>query len=110
MTASAPRRSGWSTVTGTVLTLTVSGGGRLALPAQAPPSYSFDGNLLRRTPWSTTTSGTTGRPGGATLILGEHPMADELRSLGLPKSALFSSSSRQMSASFGGPEPVKPGR
>ena len=89
-----------------VLSLTVFGGGRLALPATAPPTYSFDGRDLRRTPWSTRTEGVSGRPGGARLVLGDHPMADELRSLGLPKRALFSSSARQMSASFGAPEMV----
>jgi hypothetical protein len=89
-----------------VLSLTISGGAPFALPARTPPSYSFDGEVLRRTPWSTATSGTSGRPGGARLVLGDHPMADELRSLGLPKPALFSSSARQMSASFGAPEVV----
>jgi hypothetical protein len=34
-------------------------------------------------------------------VLGDHAMADELRSLGLPKRALFSSSAAVMTASFG---------
>ena len=89
-----------------VLSLTVFGGGPLVLPSKAPPTYSFDGQVLRRTSWTTTTRGVGGRPGGACLVLGEHPMADELRSLGLPKRALFSSSTRQMSASFDAPEVV----
>ena len=82
-----------------ILSLTVAEGGRLALPAQAPPSYSFGDGILRRTTWTTSSEGATGRFGGATLVLGTHPMADELRSLGLPKRALFSSSAR-MRASF----------
>ncbi len=89
-----------------VLTLTVAAGGRLHLPAQAPPSYSFADGVLRRTLWSTSSEGTSGRVGGASLVLGHHPMADELRSLGLPKRALFSSSASQMRASFGGAEIV----
>lgn len=89
-----------------VLSLTVFGGGRLVLPSRAPPTYSFDGRVLRRTSWSTETKGVSGRPGGALLVLGEHPMADELRSLGLPMRALLSSSARQMSASFDAPEVV----
>lgn len=94
-----------------VLTLTIAAGGRLGLPSQAPPSYSFGGGILRRTTWSTSAEGTTGRPGGATLVLGDHPMAEELRSLGLPKRALFSSSSAQMRASFDGAEVIaKPAR
>jgi len=89
-----------------VLTLTVAAGGRLHLPAQAPPSYSFADGVLRRTLWTTSSEGTAGRVGGASLVLGQHPMAEELRSLGLPKRALFSSSATQMRASFGGAEIV----
>ncbi len=85
-----------------VLTLTIASGGRLRLPSQAPPSYSFADGVLRRTEWTTSSSGTAGRPGGAILVLGDHPMAAELRSLGLPKRALFSSSAALMQASFGG--------
>ena len=89
-----------------VLTLTVAAGGRLRLPSQAPPSYSFADGVLRRTLWTTSSEGTTGRVGGASLVLGDHPMADELRSLGLPRRALFSSSAARMRASFGGAETV----
>ena len=92
-----------------VLSLTVAAGGRLQLPAQAPPSYSFADGVLRRTLWTTSSEGTTGRVGGATLVLGDHPMAHELRSLGLPKRALFSSSAAQMRASFGAAEIVASG-
>lgn len=90
-----------------VLTLTVASGGRLRLPAQAPPSYSFADGVLRRTVWTTSSEETAGRVGGASLVLGDHPMADELRSLGLPKRALFSSSAAQMQASFGAAEIVE---
>jgi hypothetical protein len=89
-----------------VLTLTVAAGGRLSLPSQAPPSYSFADGVLRRTLWTTSSEGTAGRVGGASLVLGSHPVADELRSLGLPKRALFCSSAAQMRASFGGAEIV----
>ena len=89
-----------------VLTLTLAGGGPVKLPSQAPPSYSFRDGVLRRTPWEMSADGVAGRPGGATLVLGDHPMADELRSLGLPKRALFSSSAARMRASFGAAEVV----
>jgi hypothetical protein len=89
-----------------VLTLTVASGGRLRLPSQAPPSYSFADGVLRRTLWTTSSEGTAGRIGGASLVLGHHPMADELRSLGLPKRAVFSSSASRMRASFGAAEIV----
>jgi hypothetical protein len=93
-----------------VLTLTVAAGGRFTLPSQAPPSYSFRDGVLRRTPWTTSSEGSTGRPGGATLVLGDHPMADDLAALGLPKRALFSSSSRQMQATFEEAEVVEAAR
>ena len=93
-----------------VLTLTMAAGGPIQLPAQAPPSYSFRDGVLRKTEWTTSSEGVTGRPGGATLILGDHPMADELRTLGMPKRALFSSSAAHMRASFGASEIVSTGR
>ncbi len=89
-----------------VLTLTMAAGGPVRLPAQAPPSYSFRDGVLRRTAWETSAEGVSGRPGGATLVLGDHPMADELRSLGLPRRALFTSHAARMRASFGGAEVV----
>ena len=91
-----------------VLTLTLAGGGPVKLPSTAPPSYSFRDGVLRRTQWETSADGVAGRPGGATLVLGDHPMADELRTLGLPKWALFSSSAARMRASFGAAEVVTP--
>ncbi len=118
--ATGPTRSGTGTGTGTgttvrlvddgvhVLSLTVAGGGRLRLPANSPPSYSFRDGVLRRTLWTMSAEGVTGRIGGATLVLGDHPMADELRSMGLPKRALFSSSTALMTASFDGAEVVTP--
>jgi hypothetical protein len=92
-----------------VLTLTMAAGGPIRLPAQAPPSYSFRDGVLRRTPWETSSEGVTGRFGGATLVLGDHPVADELRSCGLPKRALFSSHAARMRASFGAAEVVTVG-
>ena len=89
-----------------VLSLSLATGGRLALPPQAPPTYSFLDGVLRRTTWTTSHSGASGRFGGAALALGDHPVADELRSLGLPRRALFCSSVARMEASFDAPETV----
>jgi len=91
------------------LTLTMASGGPIRLPSQAPPSYSFRDGVLRCTEWTTASEGVTGRFGGATLVLGDHPVADELRSLGLPKRALFISHAAQMRASFGAAEVVTAG-
>jgi hypothetical protein len=69
--------------------------------------YSWCDGVLRRTPWVTRSRRLRARPGGATLQLGGgHPMAEELRSLGLPKAALMTSGTPIMSASFGAPEIV----
>ncbi len=112
--ATGPARSGSGTTIRLVddgvhvLSLTVAAGGRLRLPSNAPPSYSFPDGVLRRTTWTTSAEGVSGRPGGATLVLGDHPMADELRSLGLPRRALFSSSAAVMRASFDGARVVAP--
>ncbi len=53
--------------------------------------YSHSGGVTRKISWTLTASGTRTRPGGAHVILGPHPWAEELRSLGLPRRALFSS-------------------
>ncbi len=89
-----------------VLTVTMASGGPIRLPAQSPPSYSFRDGILRRTEWTMAADGVTGRFGGATLVLGDHPMADELRGLGLPGRALFTSSAARMRASFGAAEVI----
>ena len=69
-------------------------------------AYSWDDGVLRRTPWTTRNSRARMRPGGATVRLGDHPMADDLRSLGLPRRALMTTSVGLMSATFGEPEVV----
>ncbi len=100
-------RCAWST-TGSTCSPDRRRRGRLGCRRIAPPSYSFRDGVLRRTTWTTSAEGVAGRPGGASLVLGDHPMADELRSLGLPKRALFSSSAALMRASFDGAEVVTP--
>jgi hypothetical protein len=86
-----------------VLTLSIRGGG-LPLPSRELPlqAYSFRDGVLRRTPWMTRNSGVRGRVGGVTVVLGDgHPMADELRSVGLPRRAVMSSTVGRMQATFG---------
>ncbi|MDG3009865.1 acetoacetate decarboxylase family protein [Rhodococcus sp. D2-41] len=67
--------------------LPVPGGGL----ATSLDAYAHLDGHTRRIPWKLEASGTRMRPGGAELILGEHPWADELRELGLPKRAMFAS-------------------
>jgi hypothetical protein len=74
-----------------VLTLSVKRGGRGRMPDQPQDALAVrDGVGMRL--------------GGATVVLGRHPIADELRSLGLPKRALMSTSMDHMHASFEAPQ------
>jgi hypothetical protein len=74
------------------------------------PAYSFVDGVLRCTPWTVRPAGVRGGPGGARVELGDHPIAEELRSLGLPKRAVFSSTIERMGATFGGAREVSPTR
>lgn len=91
-----------------VLTLTVRKGIRPWPAVPNLPTYTFNDGLLRRTEWRTTAEGTRGRVGGATLELGTHPIAEELRSLGLPKRAMVSTTIDRVRASFGEAQIVRP--
>lgn len=83
-----------------VLTLRLKEGGRIRLPQRDLATYSLYGDVLRRTEWEQDAK-TSARLGGAKLELGSHPIADELRALGLPKRALMTSTMRGMRATFG---------
>lgn len=83
--------------------------GRVPLPRRpmAMNAYSCDDDgIVRRTPWTTHSLGRqTVRPGGTTVEVGYgHPLADELRTLGLPKRALMTLFDDHMAATFGPPE------
>ncbi len=47
-----------------------------------------------------------GRPGGAALVVGDHPIAKELRTLGLPKRAAFSSTMDHVRMRFQAPDEI----
>lgn len=82
--------------------------GRIPLPRKplVMNAYSFLDGVLRRTPWTTDGVGKQRiRLGGATVIIGSgHPLADELRALGLPKSAIVTMFDEHMRATFGAAE------
>ncbi|MDV7082708.1 acetoacetate decarboxylase family protein [Rhodococcus sp. IEGM 248] len=69
-------------------------------------AYSHLDELTRFTTWDMNPTGVRSRPGGAELKLGSHPIADELRSLGLPKRALVTSSIPELTMTFGDARPV----
>jgi hypothetical protein len=91
-----------------VLSLSV-GRGLLPMPARELPMscYSHRDGVLRRTPWTNRVDDARVAPAGAQLELGtRHPMAAELRSLGLPKRPIMSMSVGQLGATFGAAEVV----
>ena len=65
-------------------------------------AYARLDGMTRRTPFTSRATGVRGGPLGAALTVGErHPMAQDLRSLGLPKRAVMSTIIGNMAATFG---------
>ncbi|ETT28220.1 Acetoacetate decarboxylase [Rhodococcus rhodochrous ATCC 21198] len=82
----------------------------LAVPgrgaAASVTAYSHLDGITRRTGWAMNPAGVRSRVGGATLRLGTHPIAGELRALGLPRRALLTSSIPRLQMTFGDAEPI----
>ncbi|PRX46644.1 acetoacetate decarboxylase [Prauserella shujinwangii] len=74
--------------------------------AASVDAYTCLDGVLRRTPWSLRARRVRTRPGGAVLRLGDHPVADELRALGLPRTALAGSTIGRLEMTFAGAAPV----
>ena len=89
-----------------VLTLDAPAGGARELPDNAMLTYSMIDGRLHRTPFRSGADGVGMQRGGATVALGDHPVADELRRLGLPKPALFSVWMGNMRGRFDAAAPV----
>ncbi|WP_243716514.1 acetoacetate decarboxylase family protein [Actinomadura sp. KC345] len=71
-------------------------------------AYSCLDGVTRRTPWTVTPSEVRMRPGGAKVVLGDHPVAEELRGLGLDRArALSSSTVGHLAMSFEAAEEVR---
>ncbi len=64
-------------------------------------AFSHLDGVTRQIPWEMHNSGMRVSLGGARLRLGDHPYADELRTLGLPKRALAAQSSANVAMTFG---------
>ncbi len=85
-----------------VVALDVPGG----VPAPAGPvggsmqTYTHRDGVLRGTPWVMHPANVRMRPGGSRIELGDHPIADEMRALGLPARALFTSSFGSLRMTF----------
>jgi hypothetical protein len=86
-----------------VLTFTTrTGGGGRAFPEVPQDSYTWRDGTLFRTPSRMSADRLTFRLGGADLTLGAHPIAAELRTLGLPRRALGTTSFTHWRATFEG--------
>ena len=74
--------------------------GWVSVPSRAIPTYTYMDGVLRETPWKTSGKARA-RLGGGRLELGTHPIAKELRALGLPKKAVAVQTVPVMRATFG---------
>jgi len=86
-----------------VLTQRMRLGGKRSFGEREQISYALRDGVLCRTPSTMSGEGVGFRFGGARIELGDHPIADELRSLGLPKKPLFTTTLGRMRGSFGAP-------
>jgi hypothetical protein len=90
------------------LTITQRRGLPAPMRSTAIDAFSFRDGVLRRTRWELRGSGSRLRAGGVRVELGTGEIADELRSLGLPKRALMSGCLREVAMTFQAAEVVKP--
>jgi hypothetical protein len=74
------------------------------MPERELATYTCLGGVLHRTRFVSGAEGVGFRVGGATLDLGTHPVAEELRGLGLPKRALLSVWMEKMHGRFEAPQ------
>ncbi len=83
-----------------VLTLAVARGGTRTLAEMPQDAYAWRDGTLFKTPSRMQADGVGLHLGGATVELGAHPIADELRMLGFPRRALSTTWFGQWRATF----------
>ncbi len=86
---------------------------RVAMNEAAQPdmemvTYTYIDGVAHAVPFTSGGKGTAMAMGGdgVELTLGDHPIAVELRGLGLPKHAMMATWTEHMSGSFGAPRPI----
>jgi acetoacetate decarboxylase len=89
-----------------VLTLSMPRGGRRHMKEMPQDAYAWHNGVLWKTPSVMGGDGVGLRFGGVALALGDHPIAAELRGLGLPKRALMGTWVEHMHARFDAPVAV----
>lgn len=80
--------------------------GRRTLAEQSLVTWTRIDGRWHRTRFTQGGSQAAVRPGGARLVLHDHPVAEELRALGLPRRALFTTWMGHMHGRFEAPEPL----
>lgn len=83
------------------LTLTVPRGGKRTMPERTLTGYTLIEGITHTNSFQSSAEGFGMAFGGAELTLGEGVIADQLRSLGLPKRALMTTWMEHMRARFG---------
>jgi hypothetical protein len=103
------RSTVWTLRSGGATVITMTWSPRwFPMPRSAvPPTYTLLDGVLRMTPWESSPRGTRARPGGVGVELGVGRIADDLRSIGLPKRALLAISVDQMRARFGSAQVIE---
>ena len=91
------------------LTMTLRRGFPAPMRSTALDAFAFREGVLRRTRWELRGSGSRMRLGGARVELGTGEIADELRSLGLPKRAFMSGCIGDVQMTFQAAEIVSSG-
>jgi hypothetical protein len=89
-----------------VLTFTGLAQGTRTLPDAPMVTYSYVHGKLHKTTFVAGASEVGFALGGATLALGEHPIADDLRALGLPKAPLMTVWMGRQHGRFEAPVPL----
>lgn len=93
-----------------VYTIHAATGGNISFNEQKSPSVTVRNNKAWKTYGVSTAEGATFKMGGKQPDIGnEHPLALELRSLGLPKKPFCTISAKKVSMRFNGPECVNIG-
>lgn len=87
-----------------VLTLSIARGGRTTIPEAQMATYTYIEGVPHKTVFASGARGCGFHLGGAKLELGSHAVADELRSLGLPKKALMTMWMQHMHGRFEAPQ------
>jgi hypothetical protein len=89
-----------------VLTLSVHRGGTRTLPDSELVTYTYIHGVPHRVRFTSGAEGFGFRVGGAALSLGDHPYAEQLRTLGLPKRPLLCTWMEHMHGRFEAPEKI----